>query len=110
MEIKKVGIVGAGQMGNGIADVIAMAGYDVAITDASSEVLARALDSIDGKMGRRVAKELITSDAHKSALARIKTCDSLDDFADRDLVIEAIVEKEEAKRAVFAHLVQCAST
>ena len=61
MEIKKVGIVGAGQMGKGIAHVISLAGYDVSINDASPEALQQALASIDANMARQVAKKIITS-------------------------------------------------
>ncbi len=104
MEIRKVGIVGAGQMGKGIAHVTALAGYDVTLCDASRKVLDEALSSIDGKMSRRVAKNMITSAEHKAALQRIKICNSLDDFADHDLVIEAVVEDEDVKREVFGQL------
>ncbi len=104
MEIRKVGIVGAGQMGKGIAHVTAVGGYDVTLCDISNEVLQQAISSIDGKMARRVAKGTLSEEDHKAALARIKICDSMNDFADQDLVIEAVVEKEEAKREVFAQL------
>ena len=71
MEIKKVGIVGAGQMGKGIAHVIALAGYDVMINDASSDALKDVLVSIERNMSRQVKKAIITSDAQTSALAKI---------------------------------------
>lgn len=104
MEIKKVGIVGAGQMGIGIAHVIALAGYDVTINDVSKEVLRKALERIDANMVRQVAKNIITDQQRTEALTHISMCDSLADFADHDLVIEAIIENEEAKRAVFSEL------
>ncbi len=104
MEIKKVGIVGAGQMGKGIAHVIALAGYDVMINDASSEALKDALLSIEQNMAYQVKKEIITSDAQKSALAKISTSHDLNDFADHDLVIEAIIENEQAKNELFEQL------
>lgn len=104
MEIKKVGIVGAGQMGKGIAHVVALAGYNVTIHDSSKDALQQVLAAIEGKMDRRVAKDMITADEQKAALALIKTCDNINDLADHDLVIEAIFENEEAKKAVFAQL------
>ncbi len=104
MEIKKVGIVGAGQMGKGIAHVIALAGYDVMINDASSKALEDALVSIEHNMAYQVKKEIITSDAQKSALAKISTSNDLNDFADHDLVIEAIIENEQAKNELFEQL------
>lgn len=104
MEIKKVGIVGAGQMGKGIAHVIAMAGYDVTIHDASTEVLQQAVASIDAKMARQVKKQVITNQQREAALGHISTSDNLDDFADYDLVIEAIIEDEKIKCEVLEKL------
>ena len=104
MEIKKVGVVGAGQMGKGIAHVIALAGYDVMINDASSKALEDALVSIEHNMSRQVEKDIITSEAQKSALTKISTSNNLDDFADFDLVIEAIIENEQAKNKLFKQL------
>ncbi len=104
MEIGKVGVVGAGQMGKGIADVVALAGYDVTLCDSSEDVLRQAISLIDGKMSRRVGKNIITDAQRQQAIARISTCNDLAGLADHDLVIEAIVEDEEAKRAVFADL------
>ncbi|MCP4932701.1 MAG: 3-hydroxybutyryl-CoA dehydrogenase [bacterium] len=104
MEIKKVGIVGAGQMGKGIAHVIALAGYDVMINDTSSNALKDALVSIEHNMAYQVKKEIITQDMQKSALAKISITTSLDDFTDHDLVIEAIAENEQAKNELFKKL------
>ncbi len=106
MEIKKVGIVGAGQMGKGIAHVIALAGYDVMINDASPDALNDALASIEHNMARQVAKQIIPSDAPKAALSKIRTPTQLEDFANHDLVIEAIIENEQAKNQLFEKLAQ----
>ena len=104
MEIKKVGIIGAGQMGSGIAHVVALAGYDVTLHDRSPQAVQDALARIDCNMGRRVAKQTITSEQHQQALLRIKTCDGLEKFANHDLIMEAIVEDEKAKCTLFEQL------
>ncbi len=104
MEIKKVGIVGAGQMGSGIAHVVSLAGYDVTLHDRSPEAMQAALARIKCNMGRRVAKQTITKEQQDQALTRIKTCDGLDDFSDHDLIMEAIVEDEKAKCTLFDQL------
>ncbi|MFB9268951.1 3-hydroxybutyryl-CoA dehydrogenase [Bradyrhizobium erythrophlei] len=99
--IKKVGVIGSGQMGNGIAHVAALAGFDVALNDVSAERLKSALATINGNLTRQVAKKHITDDERKQALDRISSADSLDALADCDLVIETAVEKEETKRKIF---------
>src|SRR6476659_5227735 len=95
VSIKKVGVIGSGQMGNGIAHVAALAGFDVVLNDISADRLKSALATINGNLSRQVAKGTITEDARKTALARITTVESIDGFADCDLVIETAVEKEE---------------
>jgi len=102
--IKKVGVIGSGQMGNGIAHVAALAGFDVVLNDVSDERLKSAMATINGHLSRQVAKQHITEDARKKALARITSADSLDGLADCDLVIETAVEKEEVKRKIFHEL------
>src|SRR6201991_1198493 len=102
--IKKVGVIGSGQMGNGIAHVAALAGFDVVLNDISAERLKSAMATINGNLSRQVAKKTITEDAHKTALARITSTDSLDGLANCDLVIETAVEKEDVKRKIFHDL------
>ncbi|MCO5132531.1 MAG: 3-hydroxybutyryl-CoA dehydrogenase [Xanthobacteraceae bacterium] len=102
--IKKVGVIGSGQMGNGIAHVAALAGYDVVLNDISPERLKSAMATINGNLTRQAAKKTITEDAHKKALSRIDASESLEPFADCDLVIETAAEKEDVKRKIFQDL------
>jgi 3-hydroxybutyryl-CoA dehydrogenase len=102
--IKKVGVIGSGQMGNGIAHVAALAGFDVVLNDVSDERLKSAMATINGHLSRQVAKQTITEDARKKALARITSSETLDGLAECDLVIESAVEKEEVKRKIFHEL------
>ncbi len=99
--IKTVGVIGSGQMGNGIAHVAALAGFDVVLNDVSADRLKSAMATINGNLTRQVAKKTITEDAHQKALARIKSAESLEGLAACDLVIETAVEKEEVKRKIF---------
>src|SRR5437762_13592716 len=93
--IKKVGVIGSGQMGNGIAHVAALAGLDVVLNDVSDERLKPAMATINGHLSRQVAKQVITEDARKQALDRITSTQTLDGLSDCDLLIESAVEKEE---------------
>ncbi|MBC7767278.1 MAG: 3-hydroxybutyryl-CoA dehydrogenase [Phycisphaerales bacterium] len=102
--IRTVGVVGAGQMGNGIAHVCALAGYDVLIQDADTARIDAALGAITKNLGRQVHREVITQADADTALKRIKPAASLNDFGAVDLVIESIVEQDEAKKKVFADL------
>jgi 3-hydroxybutyryl-CoA dehydrogenase len=102
--IRSVGIVGAGQMGNGIAHVIALAGYDVALNDLNEQRVEQALATINGHMARQIARGKITEDDRKAALSRIRYAPSLEDFADVDLVIEAATEDEDVKRRIFQNV------
>jgi len=102
--IRTVGVIGAGQMGSGIAHVCALAGYPVRLNDLSVDRIKAGLATINGNMARQVAKETITEDARKQALARITPAPALDDLASCDLVIETATEKEEVKRAIFVDL------
>ncbi|MGF6427706.1 MULTISPECIES: 3-hydroxybutyryl-CoA dehydrogenase [Bradyrhizobium] len=99
--IKKVGVIGSGQMGNGIAHVAALAGFDVVLNDVSGDRLKSALATINGNLTRQVAKKAISETERKQALDRITSAESLDALADCDLVIETAIEKEETKRKIF---------
>jgi 3-hydroxybutyryl-CoA dehydrogenase len=102
--IRKVGIIGAGQMGSGIAHVIALSGYDVALHDLNKERVDAAIATIDKNLTRQVASGKITEEEKKKALARISYADTLQAFGDADLVIEAATEDETVKRKIFVSL------
>jgi 3-hydroxybutyryl-CoA dehydrogenase len=102
--IKTVGIVGAGQMGNGIAHVSALAGHDVLLADADLSAIDRAISVIERNLGRQVHRELITDAQAKAAIGKIKKAPSVKSIATADLVIESAVESEEVKRKIFAEL------
>jgi 3-hydroxybutyryl-CoA dehydrogenase len=102
--IAKVGVIGAGQMGAGIAHVCALAGLDVAIVDVTPEALEKALASIARNMDRQVAKGNVTAEAKAQALARIATGTDYSGFADVDMVIEAATENAEVKKTIFRAL------
>ena len=105
MEIKSVGVVGAGQMGNGIAHVFAAAGYDVLMTDISRDALDKAVELIRGNLGRQVSRGKIAEADADAALGRIKTTLTLTDLGPSDLIIEAATERETVKVAIFEDLV-----
>ena len=100
-EIRTVGVIGAGQMGNGIAHVSALAGYEVVLTDVSEAALARGLAAIEANMTRQVARQVITPDELKAALKRIRPSADISAHAACDLVIEAATEKRELKEQIF---------
>jgi 3-hydroxybutyryl-CoA dehydrogenase len=102
--IETVGVVGAGTMGNGIAQVAATAGYDVVMRDIEAELVERGLDSIDDSLSRFVSKEKLTESEADAARARITGTTDLEDLAAADLVVEAAVENMEVKKDVFADL------
>ncbi len=104
MKIEKIGVIGAGQMGNGIAHVCALAGRHVTLCDLSPETLEAALATINGNLARQVSKGSITEEVREAALGRIKTVISLDQLGDIDLIIESAVEDEEVKRKIFVDL------
>jgi 3-hydroxybutyryl-CoA dehydrogenase len=104
LSIKKVGVIGAGQMGSGIAHVCALAGFDVKLNDIDIERIKGGIATINGNMARQVRKKTISEDDRQGALKRIVPADSFDAFGDCDLVIEAATEKEEVKRAIFGKL------
>ncbi len=104
MSIQSVGIVGAGQMGNGIAHVFAIAGFDVLMTDISVEALEKAVALISKNLDRQVTRGKITVEAKDAALARIITTQKLTDLGQTDLIIEAATERETVKNAIFEDL------
>jgi 3-hydroxybutyryl-CoA dehydrogenase len=103
-DIKTIGVVGAGQMGNGIAHVAALSGYRVLLNDVSPEQLGLARAAIEKNLNRQVGRGLIKDDAIAPALALITTTANIADLADVDLAIEAASEKEDIKRAIFKSL------
>ncbi|MEK6216548.1 MAG: 3-hydroxybutyryl-CoA dehydrogenase [Boseongicola sp.] len=105
MEIQSVGVIGAGQMGNGIAHVLALAGYDVLMTDINQEALGQALPIIQANMDRQVSREKISGDDRDAAMKRIETTATLTDLGQTDLIIEAATEREAVKTAIFEDLV-----
>jgi 3-hydroxybutyryl-CoA dehydrogenase len=104
MDIRTIGVVGAGQMGNGIAHVMALAGYEVALNDISREALDKAMATIRKNLDRQVSREKITQDELEAALARITTTQTLTDLGQSDLIIEAATEREAVKQAIFDEL------
>lgn len=104
MQIHKVGIVGAGTMGNGIAQAFAMADVATTMTDISREAAERGLMTISGSMDRLIKKEKMTSEQKSTALAKIAIGANLAALGDCDLIIEAATEKEELKLRLFKEL------
>jgi 3-hydroxybutyryl-CoA dehydrogenase len=104
MSIQTIGVVGAGQMGNGIAHVLALAGYDVLLTDISEDALRAAVAHIDHNLERQVSREKIDMSDKNEAMARIRTTPILTDLGKSDLVIEAATERETVKQAIFEDL------
>jgi 3-hydroxybutyryl-CoA dehydrogenase len=105
MAIETVGVIGAGQMGNGIAHVMALAGYDVLLTDISQEALDAAVETVRGNLDRQVSRDKITAADRDAAMDRIKTTMTLADLGASDLVIEAATERETVKQAIFEDLI-----
>ncbi|MEO0379871.1 MAG: 3-hydroxyacyl-CoA dehydrogenase NAD-binding domain-containing protein, partial [Pseudomonadota bacterium] len=105
MDIKSVGIVGAGQMGNGIAHVMSLAGYDVMLNDVSDDMLKTAVATIDKNLDRQVIREKITAEDKDMAMGRITAVPMLPELGQCDLVIEAATERETVKQAIFEDLV-----
>ena len=104
MNIEKIGVVGAGQMGNGIAHVAALAGFNVVLADVSRELVDRALSTITKNLDRQVAKGSVTAEAKEKALGRITTVTGLEGHESCQLVIEAVVEDADIKAAVIREL------
>ena len=104
MEIRKIGVVGCGLMGSGIAQVAAMAGYDTVVLEISQELLDKGRASIDRSLAKFVEKGELSAEQKAQVVARLRPTLKLQDLADRDLVIEAVVENFELKRELFAEL------
>jgi 3-hydroxybutyryl-CoA dehydrogenase len=104
VKIQKVGIIGCGQMGSGIAQVCAQSGYLVLVSENSQELLEQGLAAITASLDRSVKKANITRPERDSALARITGTTNTEDFHDRDLVIEAVIEEMDLKKQVFSML------
>jgi len=104
MEIRKIGVIGAGQMGSGIAQVAAQSGYEVVLMDVEELSLKKGIEAIRRSLDRFLRKEKITPEEAEKALARIRTTLNPADFADCDLVVEAIVENESVKGKLFQTL------
>ncbi len=103
--MRRIGVIGAGQMGSGIAHVCAVAGLDVRMVDVAEEALSRAVALVEHNLGRQTARGKLAEDDMRAALSRISTGTDYAAFGDCDLVIEAATENEEVKREVFKQLV-----
>lgn len=104
MKIKKLGVIGCGQMGAGIVQVFAQAGYDVIAVDAMPSVLEKGLKGIEKRLAGRVEKGKLSADEKNAIVARIKTSTKIEDLADCDLIEEAIPEDLQLKKQTFAEL------
>ena len=105
-QINTVGIVGAGQMGNGIAHVTALAGYNVVLNDLSDDLLTKALSTIEQNLARQLARDVITSEEMQSALNRVRTSTALNEFGNVDLAIEVATENRDVKVKILESLSQ----
>jgi 3-hydroxybutyryl-CoA dehydrogenase len=103
-KIQTIGVIGAGQMGNGIAHVCALAGFSVLLNDMSAERIKAGMATINGNMARQIAKKTITEDDRKTALGRIKPAETYDALSGCDLVIETATEKEDVKRKIYSEV------
>ncbi|MFO1013104.1 MAG: 3-hydroxybutyryl-CoA dehydrogenase [Caulobacteraceae bacterium] len=103
-EIKTVGVIGAGQMGNGIAHVCALAGYSVLLNDVAPERTEEAVRTIERNMSRQVVRGVIDDASMKAALGRIQTSATLEQIGQTDIAIEAATENEEVKKSIFRAL------
>jgi 3-hydroxybutyryl-CoA dehydrogenase len=104
MKIEKIGVIGAGQMGSGIAHVCALAGYDVVMEDINADALVKAKSVIERNLHRQATRGIITQADADAAMNRIRLAGALNVMQDRDLVIEAATENEQVKRKVFQEL------
>ena len=104
VDIKTVGVIGAGQMGSGIAHVCALGGYDVLLHDVSPDRIDQGIAQIEKNMVRQVSRGIITDEAMRAAVGRIKAAPELQTIGTSDLAIEAATENEETKKAIFRAL------
>jgi len=104
LNIRKLGVIGAGQMGNGIAHVCALSGFNVLLNDVSADRIKSGIATINGNMARQVAKNTLKEEERKAALSRIHGAETLEALGDCDLVIETATEKEDVKRRIFSDL------
>ena len=104
MQIQKIGVIGAGQMGNGIAHVLAASGYDVLLNDISQDALDKSIEIIRGNMERQVSKDKVTQQDMDAALSRIHSTLGLPELGQSDLIIESATEREAVKQAIFDDL------
>jgi 3-hydroxybutyryl-CoA dehydrogenase len=104
MEINSVGVIGGGQMGGGIAEVCIKAGVDTVVVEVSDDLVARARAGIEKSLAKAVDREKLTAEARDEALTRLSFATDLRQLADRDLVIEAVIENEELKHGIFRTL------
>ncbi|NQT47742.1 MAG: 3-hydroxybutyryl-CoA dehydrogenase [Chloroflexi bacterium] len=104
MEIKKVGVIGCGLMGGGIAEVCAKAGYDTLALEVAQEFLDKGFKNITVSLEKAVKREKMTAEERDATLGRLKGTLNMEDFSDRDLVIEAAIENLEEKKKVFVGL------
>ena len=102
LNIRKIGVIGAGQMGSGIAHVSALAGFDVKLNDLTVDRIKGGIATINGNMARQVSRKRISEEERQAALERITPAETYEAFGDCDLVIEAATEKEDVKRTIFA--------
>jgi 3-hydroxybutyryl-CoA dehydrogenase len=102
LNIRKIGVIGAGQMGSGIAHVSALAGFDVKLNDLTADRIKAGIATINGNMARQVSRKRISEEERQAALERITPAETYEAFGDCDLVIEAATEKEDVKRTIFA--------
>ena len=98
---RKIGVIGAGQMGNGIAHVCALSGFHVLLNDIAADRINEGLATISGNLARQVSRQRISDEQRQAAIKRISPATTLDDLADCDLVIESATEQEEVKRKIF---------
>jgi 3-hydroxybutyryl-CoA dehydrogenase len=103
-DIHRVGVIGAGQMGSGIAHVCALAGFDVALNDVSEERVKAGIATINGNMARQVVRQAISENDRQAALGRIGPATNIEALSDCDIVIETAIEKEDVKRKILAAL------
>src|SRR5262250_3326590 len=101
---RKIGVIGAGQMGNGIAHVCALSGFNVLLNDVAADRITEGLATISGNLARQVSRQRISDEQRQAAIKRISPATTLDELGDCDLVIESATEQEEIKRRIFAAL------